>query len=80
MLQCADDTLYTGITTDVQRRLREHNKSDKKGARYTRVRRPVSVVYQEDCKDRSHASTREYQLKKLSRGEKLKLVLKVEQQ
>ena len=80
MLQCADDTLYTGITTDVQRRLNEHNKSNKKGARYTRVRRPVSVVYQEDCKDRSHASTREYQLKKLSRGEKLKLVLKVEQQ
>jgi len=75
ILQCADDTLYTGITTDIERRLEEHNSDNKKGARYTRVRRPVNLVYQEDCDNRALASTREYQLKKLSRAKKLKLVL-----
>ncbi len=74
MLQCADDTLYTGITTDVNRRIKEHNSDNKKGARYTRVRRPVCLVYLEDCDNRSHASSREYHLKKLPRTEKLKLV------
>lgn len=74
MLQCADDTLYTGITTDVNRRIKEHNSDNKKGARYTRVRRPVSLVYLEDCDNRSDASSREYHLKKLPRIEKLKLV------
>lgn len=74
MLQCADHTLYTGITTDIKRRLEEHNNDNKKGARYTRVRRPVFLVYQEDCTNRSHASSREYHLKKLPRTEKLKLV------
>jgi len=62
----------------MDRRLNEHNNDNKKGARYTRVRRPVSLAYQENCKDRSHASTREYQLKKLPRAEKLKLMLKIE--
>jgi len=74
MLRCADNSLYTGITTDVERRLDEHNTDNKKGARYTRVRRPVKLVYQENCENRSEASSREYQLKKLSRHEKLKLV------
>ena len=78
MLHCADNTLYTGITTDLERRLDEHNSDNKKGARYTRVRRPVSLAYQENCEDRSHASSREYQLKKLPRAEKLKLVLNTE--
>ena len=73
MLQCADNSLYTGITTDVERRVMEHNTDNKKAARYTRVRRPVTLVYQEACEDRAHASTREYQLKKLARIEKLKL-------
>lgn len=73
MLQCADNSLYTGITTDVERRVMEHNTDNKKAARYTRVRRPVNLVYQEACEDRAHASTREYQLKKLARIEKLKL-------
>jgi len=73
MLQCADNSLYTGITTDLERRVMEHNTDNKKGARYTRVRRPVNLVYQEACEDRAHASTREYQLKKLTRVEKLKL-------
>jgi len=75
MLRCVDNTLYTGITTDLERRVEEHNSDNKKGARYTRVRRPVSLVYQENCDSRSHASSREYQLKKLSRADKLKLVL-----
>ena len=75
ILQCADDPLYTGITTEIERRLEEHNSDNKKGARYTRVRRPVNLVYQEDCDNRALASTREYQLKKLSRAKKLKLVL-----
>ena len=75
ILQCADKTLYTGITTDIERRVEEHNSDNKKGARYTRVRRPVSLVYQESCENRSDASTREYQLKKLPRSKKLRLVL-----
>jgi putative endonuclease len=74
MLQCADNSLYTGITTDIERRLKEHNSDNNKGARYTRVRRPVSLAYLEDCDDRADASKREYQLKRLPRGEKLKLV------
>ena len=74
MLRCADNSLYTGITLDIERRINEHNTDDRKGARYTRVRRPVELVYQEACDDRAHASSREYQLKKLSRCEKLKLV------
>ncbi len=74
ILQCADKSLYTGITTDVKRRLNEHNNDNKKGARYTRARRPVRLAYQETCEDRAHASKREHQLKQLSRAEKLALV------
>ncbi|WP_373036129.1 GIY-YIG nuclease family protein [Sulfurimonas sp.] len=73
MLQCSDNTLYTGIATDVQRRLDEHNNSDK-GAKYTKIRRPVMLVYSEECEDRSSASKREYAIKKLKRKEKLELI------
>jgi len=73
MLRCADDSLYTGITTDLERRLKEHNDDNKKGARYTRARRPLSLVYHESCTDRSQASSREHQLKKMTRTEKLQL-------
>lgn len=73
ILQCADNTLYTGITTDVERRLHQHNHT-KTGAKYTRVRRPVNLVYQEACESRSAAAKREYQLKKLTRDEKINLV------
>ncbi len=73
ILQCSDDTLYTGITTDVQRRLNEHNNSDK-GAKYTKIRRPLKLVYQETHDDRSSASKREYFIKKLTRKEKLELI------
>ena len=60
MVKCADDTLYTGIATELDRRIEEHNASDK-GAKYTRVRRPVELVYSETYPDRSAASKREYQ-------------------
>ncbi len=74
MVKCADETLYTGISTEVERRIEEHNSSDK-GSKYTRVRRPVSLVYSEKHSDRSAASKREYEIKKkMSRAEKLKLI------
>ena len=76
ILRCADDSLYTGITIDVDRRLDEHNTDNKKGARYTRTRRPVNLVYQEVCEDRASASRLEYQLKNLSRKQKLELLRK----
>jgi len=74
ILMCADGTLYTGITTELVRRVDEHNGSEK-GAKYTRVRRPVSLVYSEEYPDRSSASKREYEIKKkMSRAQKLKLI------
>lgn len=73
ILKCADETLYTGITVDIERRLREHN-SLKIGAKYTRVRRPVELAYLAKFKNRSAASIEEVRIKKLSRAEKLKLL------
>ena len=73
ILKCSDDTLYTGITTDVERRVDEHNNSDK-GAKYTKNRRPVELIYSEKSEDRSSASKREYAIKKLTRNEKKALV------
>ena len=74
MVKCADNTFYTGITTELERRIEEHNGSDK-GAKYTRVRRPVSLVYSEEYPDRSSASKREYEIKKkMSKTEKLTLI------
>lgn len=73
ILKCSDDTLYTGIAVDLQRRLREHNNS-KLGAKYTRVRRPVELVYAKEYSDRSSASKEESRIKKLTRLEKLKLI------
>ena len=73
MLKCSDDTLYTGITTDIQRRLEEHNSSPK-GAKYTRVRRPVELVYTQELEDRSSACKREYEIKQFKREEKLRLI------
>lgn len=74
ILRCADSSLYTGVTTDLNRRLQEHNQDNKKGARYTKVRRPVTLVYQEICNDRSSACKREAAIKKLTRQQKLKLI------
>jgi putative endonuclease len=74
ILKCADGTLYTGISTELERRIKEHNSSNK-GAKYTRVRRPVTLVYSEEYLDRSSASKREYEIKKkMSRSMKLKLI------
>lgn len=73
--RCADGTLYTGIARDVGKRIAEHNADKGNGANYTRARRPVVLVYQEPAEDRSSASKREYQIKQLSRTEKLALVL-----
>jgi putative endonuclease len=74
LVRCADDSLYAGIATDVDRRLQQHNGELIGGARYTRGRRPVALVWQEDCDDRGDALRREAEIKKLSRPEKLKLV------
>ena len=70
ILKCADGTLYTGITTDLDRRLREHNSSSL-GSRYTCARRPVVLIYSKNFPDRSSASIEESRIKKLSRREKL---------
>ncbi len=73
ILECSDKTLYTGIATDVARRLDEHNNSDK-GAKYTKIRRPLKLVYSEESENRSSASKREYEIKKLPRQKKLELI------
>ena len=72
ILRCGDGTLYTGSTTDVDRRAGVHNSG--RGAKYTKSRLPVTVVYRERCGDRSAALRREAAIKKLSRGEKLRLI------
>lgn len=69
MLSCADGTLYTGITVDVKRRVEEHNTSPL-GAKYTRGRRPVTLVFSQAFRNRSLASRAEARMKKLSRVEK----------
>lgn len=73
ILRCADGTLYCGITTDLERRLEEHNSSDR-GAKYTRGRRPVELAYSVAFDDRSRASKEEHRIKKMTREEKLMLV------
>lgn len=72
IVQCADSTYYTGVATDVSRRVKEHNTS-KKGAKYTSTRRPVTLVYQEEHPDRSTAQKREHVVRKLSRTQKNEL-------
>src|SRR3569832_1371617 len=74
IVRCADDSLYTGIATDVQRRTAEHNHDDALAAKYTRVRRPEELVYQEACARRAEAARREHAIKRLSRREKLALI------
>ena len=75
ILECADKTLYCGITNDIDRRVEEHNSSTR-GAKYTKTRRPVNLVYFCKTKDRSSASKEEIKIKKLSRENKLKLINK----
>ncbi len=72
ILQCADDTLYIGSTNNLEKRLHQHNHL-KSGARYTKARRPVTLAYSETCETVGEARSREYQLKQLTREEKLRL-------
>lgn len=72
MLRCRDGSLYTGITTDVEKRLEAHRSG--KGAKYTRGRGPLELVYQEECGDHSTALKREIEIKALTREDKLNLI------
>ena len=74
IVRCADDSLYTGITKNIIRRLDEHNNGNRTASAYTRARRPVVLVYQESYQTRSQATKREYQIKQLSRREKQALL------
>lgn len=78
ILKCADGTFYCGKTTDIARRLRQHNGEIKGGAKYTLVRRPVKVVYIEELDNLGNALKREFQIKKLKREEKQALFYKKE--
>lgn len=69
LLECVDNTLYCGITNNLEKRIQKHN--SKKGAKYTSSRTPVSLYYFEECSDKSSALKREAQIKKLSRTEKI---------
>ncbi|MBD3379862.1 MAG: GIY-YIG nuclease family protein [Candidatus Omnitrophica bacterium] len=73
MIQCSDGTFYTGVTTDIARRIKEHNKADGKGSKYTRGRGPVKLVYKEEFLSKSEAFRREKEVKKLSRKTKISL-------
>ncbi|HED15074.1 MAG TPA: GIY-YIG nuclease family protein [Gammaproteobacteria bacterium] len=73
ILRCVDGSLYTGITTNLARRLQEHNGQTHCAARYTRSRQPVELVYHEPACDRTAAAKREYRIKQLSRPQKLAL-------
>jgi len=72
ILRCADGSLYTGITTNLEKRLIKHNKGQ--ASKYTRSKRPVSVVYTEDIVNATSAKKREFEIKKLSRQSKLELI------
>jgi putative endonuclease len=70
VLRCSDNSYYCGISTDVSRRLKEHNESSKKGAKYTRSRKPCVLLYEESHPDRSRASKAESRFKKKTRKKK----------
>ena len=72
IVECADGTLYTGYTTDIEKRLATHNSG--KASKYTRCRLPVRLVYLEECKDKETAMSREWHIKQLTRNAKLRLI------
>jgi putative endonuclease len=74
VLECKDGSLYTGITLDLDRRVREHNSDNRKGAKYTRTRRPVILKYTETYKTQSEARVREAAIKSWKREYKIKLI------
>lgn len=73
-MECCDKTLYTGITVELERRVEEHNNSNEKGAKYTRARRPVKLVYHEKVKNRGEARKLEDKIKKMNRASKIRLI------
>ena len=73
LLQCSDGSFYTGVTTDLKRRLRQHNGEIVGGANYTRARRPVALAWYEACEDRSVAQQREYSVRRSPRLNKQRL-------
>ncbi len=74
IVRCSDNTLYAGVTKDIERRVSEHNTNDKLGARYTKSRRPVTLVYEEVSESRSAASKRELEIKRLPKKRKEYLI------
>jgi putative endonuclease len=74
LLQCADGSLYTGVASDLSRRLRQHNGELSGGARYTRGRRPVRLAWHQACTTRAEAQRRESEIKRFSRAQKLALI------
>lgn len=79
MVRCSDNSIYIGITTDIKRRIQQHN-SESGGARYTRSRKPVKLVYVEQMDNRSSAAKQEYRLKQLSAEQKRSLISIYQQQ
>ena len=77
IVECADETYYTGITTDVERRVQEHNSESGKGTRYTAARRPVTLVYEASFSTRSEALKEELRIKGLTRSQKARLIADV---
>lgn len=72
ILECKDDTFYTGWTNNLEKRIKDHN--DGKGAKYTKARRPVKLVYYETYETKQEAMRREYEIKQLSRKDKIELI------
>ena len=77
IVRCSDDSLYSGITTDLKRRIEEHNSDGKKGAKYLRAKKPVQLVYFEKFKDRNSALVREAEVKKLPKSKKKQILKKM---
>ena len=75
IVECKDQTYYTGITQNLERRINEHNANNTTGARYTRTRRPVRLVYSQTEESRSKALKREFEIKRLPRETKKKLIM-----
>ena len=75
LAECSDGTLYTGITTDLKRRINQHNGILQGGARYTAARRPVVLAWSEEVDSRSYAQKREHEIRRLSRIEKTQLIV-----
>jgi putative endonuclease len=74
IVRCSDNSLYTGVTKDIERRINEHNTDDRLGARYTKARRPVHLVYTEEATNRSTATKRESKIKQFTKKQKENLI------